>query len=65
MQLEFGPQADDEMIPAASNHEGRSESAKNFGGRVKEGKTEITVESYEVLLIKQRGGLSRNWCRSC
>jgi hypothetical protein len=28
-------------------------------------RTEITVETYEVLLIKQRGSLSHSWCRSC
>ena len=28
-------------------------------------KIEITVESYEVLLMKERGGLSRSWCASC
>jgi hypothetical protein len=32
---------------------------------MKDRRTEITVETYEVLLIKQRGGLSRSWCRSC
>jgi hypothetical protein len=32
---------------------------------VKDKKTEITVETYEVLLIRQRSGLSRSWCASC
>lgn len=32
---------------------------------MKDTKIEITVESHEVLLIKERGGLSRSWCASC
>ena len=32
---------------------------------MKERKTKITVESYEVLLINQRGSFNRLWCASC
>ena len=32
---------------------------------MKERKIEITIETYEVLLIKQRGSVSRSWCKSC
>ena len=32
---------------------------------MKERKTEITVETYELLIVKQRGSLSRTWCASC
>jgi hypothetical protein len=32
---------------------------------VKERKTEITIETYEVLVISHRGSLSRSWCASC
>lgn len=32
---------------------------------MKDRRTEITVETYEVLLIRQRGGLSCGWCASC
>jgi hypothetical protein len=28
-------------------------------------KIEITVETYEVLFVKQRVALSRSWCASC
>ncbi|HJQ27020.1 MAG TPA: hypothetical protein VKA60_24240, partial [Blastocatellia bacterium] len=32
---------------------------------MKERKTEITVESYEVLIIARRAGRRRQWCASC
>jgi hypothetical protein len=32
---------------------------------VKERRTEITVETYELLVAKQRGSLSRTWCAGC
>lgn len=32
---------------------------------MKDTKIEITVESYEVMLMKERGGLSRSWCAGC
>jgi hypothetical protein len=32
---------------------------------VKERKTEITVETYEVLAISHRGPISRSWCAGC
>jgi len=32
---------------------------------VNERKIEMILETYEVLLIKQRDGLSRSWCARC
>ena len=32
---------------------------------MRERKTEITVETYEVLIISRHGRLSRSWCASC
>ena len=32
---------------------------------MKERKTKITVETYEVLIISRHDSLSRNWCASC
>ena len=32
---------------------------------MKERKTEITVETYEVLVIKRGAGISRSWCTHC
>ena len=32
---------------------------------MKDRRTEITVETYEVLVIKQRGSRNRGWCPSC
>ena len=32
---------------------------------MKERKIEVTIETYEVLLISRRGGLSRSWCERC
>jgi hypothetical protein len=32
---------------------------------VKDRKTEIIFETYEVLIITRRGSLSRRWCASC
>ena len=39
--------------------------AKLSEGCVKERKTKITVESYEVLVIKQRGSFNRLLCAAC
>ena len=39
--------------------------AKLSEGCVKERKTKITVDSYEVLVTKQRGSFNRLWCSSC
>ena len=30
-----------------------------------ERKTEITIETYEVLVVGRRGRISRRWCASC
>lgn len=32
---------------------------------MRERKTEITVETYEVLIISRHGRLRRSWCASC
>jgi hypothetical protein len=32
---------------------------------VKDKKIEVTVETYEVLIISRRGGLIRSWCANC
>ena len=40
-------------------------SRQNFGVAVKDRRTEITVETYEVLIISCQGRLSRSWCESC
>jgi hypothetical protein len=32
---------------------------------VKAKRTQITVETYEVLVVKQRASLSRRWCAAC
>lgn len=32
---------------------------------MKERKTEITIETYEVLAIGRRGGISLSWCARC
>ena len=32
---------------------------------MKNRRTEITVETYEVLILKGHGSLSRSWCASC
>ena len=32
---------------------------------MKNRRTEITVETYEVLVMSRRGSLSRSWCASC
>jgi len=38
---------------------------QQLGGRVSERTIKITVESYEVLLIKRHAALGRSWCASC
>ena len=62
--LRSGRKPPAKWFPAVSIPEGQSKHQK-LGGRVKDKKTEITVETYEVLLIRQRSGLSRSWCASC
>jgi hypothetical protein len=32
---------------------------------VKDKETEITIETFEVLVISRRGSLSRKWCEGC
>lgn len=32
---------------------------------MKERKIEITIETYELLVVKQRGSLNHLWCASC
>jgi hypothetical protein len=32
---------------------------------VKERKTKITIETYEVLVISRHGSLGQDWCASC
>lgn len=39
--------------------------AKVSEGCVKKRETKITVESHEVLVIKQRGSVNRVWCAAC
>jgi hypothetical protein len=39
--------------------------AKRSEGCVKEKRIKITVDSYEILVTKQRGSSNRLWCSSC
>ena len=32
---------------------------------MKERRTEITVETFEILVVSRRGRLSRKWCENC
>ncbi len=39
---------------------------KTFGGGVmRKTRTEIRVETYELLAIRKRGGLAQGWCEQC
>lgn len=55
--------ADESVAAAAAQVE--DPRRHNSGGDLKAKKTEITVETFEVLLIKQRGGFRRGWCAMC
>jgi hypothetical protein len=65
MRPVFGSQAADKTIPRQQIYPNVSECGKTFGGTVKDRKIEITVETCEVLLVRQRGTLNFGWCADC
>jgi len=63
MGLPFGPKQPTKSV--CSEQKPKTPRRHNSGGALKARKTEITFETYEVLLIKQRGGFRRGWCATC
>src|SRR5262249_18522702 len=68
MWLALGSHAANKVIPAGSIAERNSGSKlwrPSVGGTVNERRTEITIETYEILIRSRRRLLNQAWCAGC